>query len=69
MRAVIRKPVEPEEASAYIRRTFTEILYRVIHIDRVYKITIIIFYQYSAYILVTIYTYIQILQILPKAIA
>ncbi len=31
-------------AIAYGRRTFTKILYQVIHIDRVYKFTMIIFY-------------------------
>ncbi|WP_141699628.1 hypothetical protein [Nostoc sp. KVJ20] len=57
------------EAIAYGRRTFTKILYRVIHINRVYKFTIIIFNQYSAYTLTTIYTFVQVLQILPTAIA
>ncbi|MBW4429516.1 MAG: hypothetical protein KME50_35415 [Nostoc desertorum CM1-VF14] len=32
-----------EEAIAYIRRTFTKILYRVIHINKVYILTIVIF--------------------------
>ncbi len=32
-----------EEAIAYIGRTFTKILYRVIHINRVYILTMVIF--------------------------
>ncbi|MCC5622728.1 hypothetical protein [Nostoc sp. CHAB 5715] len=57
------------KAIAYGRRTFTKILYRVIHINRVYKFTTIIFYQHSVYTLVKIYTYTQVLQISPIAIA
>ncbi|MBG1262387.1 hypothetical protein F8S20_26500 [Nostoc sp. BAE] len=45
-----------KEAIAYIRRTFTKRLYRVIHINRVYKFTIIIYYQHSVCTFATIYT-------------